>query len=295
VQATVAMVVPSTPPLRLIIYVTELFLCEFSMSSNLAFRVRAFGCTIDVASEGRELHALLDRYVLPPLPRVEVGPDRPDIFIHAGQAGERFELSVNDEAVASASQPLDLAPKLINLIDEAVIQRLTKLYAVHAGAVLLAGRGLLLPGGTHAGKSSLVVELLRRGARYLSDEYALIDPQGRVHSYPRPLLLRNGRPKQSAVLPEDCNSSTADAPAPVGWILSLEYQSARSWSVAKVSQSLAMLSLLQNTPHALADSPEMVSSFQRAVAGAVCYAGQRAEAVDAVDHILRLVDADQAS
>jgi hypothetical protein len=102
------------------------------------------------------------------------------------------------------------------------------------------------------------------------------------------LLLRNGQPKQFPVLPEECNSSMAEGPAPVGWILSLEYQPACSWSIAEVPQSLAMLSLLQNTPHAMADAHGIADSFRRAVAGAVCCAGRRAEAVDAVEHILQL-------
>ncbi len=260
------------------------------MSKNLSSRVRAFGCTIDVVSEGREARAFLERYVFPPLPREEAGPDLPDITLHLVQAAGQFHLSVNDVAVGSSDRPKELAAKLINAIDETVIQRIKRLYAVHAGAILIGGRGMLLPGGTHAGKSSLVGELLRRGARYFSDEYALIDSAGLVHSYPRPLLMRNGTPKQLPVLPEECNSSVAEAPAPVRWILSLEYHAGGSWSVTEVPQSMAMMALLQNTPHALADAPEMVRSFERAVAGAACLAGRRGEVSDAVDHILRLVE-----
>ena len=47
-----------------------------------------------------------------------------------------------------------------------MIERLTTLRALHAGAVVWNQRALLLPGATHAGKSSLVAELLRRGATY---------------------------------------------------------------------------------------------------------------------------------
>jgi hypothetical protein len=148
---------------------------------------------------------------------------------------------------------------------------------------------LLLPGATHAGKSSLVAELLRRGATYFSDEYALIDPQGRVHPYPRPLLLRNGCPEQFPVLAGECNAPVGDAPAPVGWILSLDYQPARTWAIEAVPQSEGLLTLLRNTPHVLADLPDIVGSFQRAVAGATCYTGRRTEAKDAADEIFRLV------
>jgi hypothetical protein len=147
----------------------------------------------------------------------------------------------------------------------------------------------LLPGATHAGKSSLVAELLRRGATYFSDEYALIDAEGRVHPYPRPLLIRNGSPDQSPMHPDEYNASVGDAAAPIGWILSLEYLPACSWSIAPVSQSEALLNLLRNTPHVLAESPDMVQVFQRAVAGAACYVGQRPEAAHAVDKILQLI------
>jgi hypothetical protein len=260
------------------------------MSKILCSRVRAFGCTIDIISEGREAHNLLERYVFPPLPREQVGPEKPDVVLRVVEAAELFHLSVNDVAVATSDDPKELVTTIINAIDQTVIQRIKKMYAVHAGAVLIGGRGLLLPGGTHAGKSTLVAELLRRGAKYFSDEYALIDSEGRVHSYPRPLLVRNGSPKQLPVLPEECNSTVVEAPAPVRWILSMEYQAGGRWSVREVPQSMAMLALLRNTPHALADAPEMVRVFERAVAGASCFAGRRGDVVEAAEQILRLAD-----
>jgi hypothetical protein len=148
---------------------------------------------------------------------------------------------------------------------------------------------------THAGKSSLVAELLRHGATYFSDEYALIDAEGRVHPYPRPLLLRNGRPEQFPVLPGECGSSAGDSPAPRGWIFSLEYKTASTWNVSAVSQGEALMILLRNTPHVLAESPDLVGIFQRAVAGAVCYKGQRSEVSDSVEEILRLVGGDSGT
>jgi hypothetical protein len=58
--------------------------------------------------------------------------------------------------------------------------------------------------------------------------------------------------------------------------------------VREISQGVAVLSLLKNTPHSLADAPEMVGSFERAVSGAICLAGERGEASAAVDSILRM-------
>src|SRR6266571_635115 len=61
---------------------------------------------------------------------------------------------------------------------------------VHAGVVEWRGRAIVIPGKTFTGKSSLTAAFVRAGARYLSDEYALIDAEGRVRPYPKPLSLR---------------------------------------------------------------------------------------------------------
>ena len=61
---------------------------------------------------------------------------------------------------------------------------------VHAGVVGWKGRALVLPGKSGAGKTTLVAELIRAGATYYSDEYAVLDERGRVHPYARPLAVR---------------------------------------------------------------------------------------------------------
>ena len=253
------------------------------------FEVRAFDCNIHVAADCLETYTILERYVFPSFPRLVSTTAEPDIFIRLDRVTDQSQLSVDGVVVGSAGRTIGLVPELIRALDDAVVQRLTTLRAVHAGAVLWGERALLLPGITHAGKSSLVAELLRRGATYFSDEYALIDSSGRVHPYPRPLLLRNGSPEQSPVLPAECNARTGDTPAPVGWILSLEYLPENAWSVAAVSQSEALLLLLRNTPHVLSESPDLVAVFQRAVAGATCFVGRRPDAYEAVSQILRLI------
>jgi hypothetical protein len=260
------------------------------MDSVYHFEVRVFDCSIQVESPCAEVHTVLQRYIFPSLPRISNAVDKPDISIRIIQVADQLQLLADDVVVASSSRAIDLAPDLMRVVDDAVVQRLTTLRAVHAGAVLWCGRALLLPGGTHAGKSSLVTELLRRGATYFSDEYALIDSGGLVHPYPRSLLVRNGHPEQVPMLPAECNASIGEIPASIGWILSLQYLPSCSWNVMAITQSEALLTLLRNTPHMLEESPDMIRIFERAVTGASCYTGCRSEAADAVDHILRLIN-----
>ena len=152
--------------------------------------------------------------------RLARATDKPDISIRLVEFRINFSCRLTMWLWNRLARVIRLVPDLIRVLDEAVIQRLTTLHAVHAGAVQLGERVLLLPGVTHSGKSSLVAELLRRGAIYFSDEYALIDSEGHVYPYPRPLLLRNGSPEQFPVLPGECNASIGTV-AGAGWLDSI--------------------------------------------------------------------------
>jgi len=253
------------------------------------FGINAFDCTIGIECGTSEIRDTLDRYLLPPLPRSPSIPSDPDIRLSVECIDSDFRVSLDGKTVASADNLHNAARAAIKALDDALVQRIKGLRAVHAGAVLIDGRAVLLPGSTHAGKSSLVAELLQRGARHFSDEYALIDDRGLVHSYPRPLLLRKGSIVQSIVLPEELNSGFATAPAPVGWILAIDYVPEAAWDIREISHAEAVMLLLRNTPHEMAQSPEMIDFFLRVAASAACCEGTRGDAAEAATRILDLV------
>ena len=61
---------------------------------------------------------------------------------------------------------------------------------VHAGVCVRNGAAVIVPGRSHAGKSTLIKALADAGATYYSDEFAPILPDGSVIPYPKPLSLR---------------------------------------------------------------------------------------------------------
>jgi hypothetical protein len=258
--------------------------------SEHTFDICAYGSRLRFKATDAESFSILNRYVLPTFPRIESATSEADLEIRIDRVAKAFQLSARGEVLSSAEAPIELVRDLIREIDETAVRRLTSLRAVHAGVVLWRGRAMLFPGATHAGKSSLVAELLRRGATYFSDEYALVDSEGLVHPYPRPLLMRNGRLEQLPVLAADFSAPVGKDPAPVGWILSLEYHPQAHWNLTAVSQGPALLLLLQNTPHTLEESPEMVCAFRNLVSKADCFAGTRNDAAEAAGEIFRLVD-----
>ncbi len=256
---------------------------------NFEFGINAFDSFIRIESADSEILDVLERYIFPPLPRLRSELSSPDIVLRVDRNAQGFDVLMNHRPTASAITLRDAALAAVKSLDDAVVHRMKSFRAVHAGAVFIDEKALLFPGSTHAGKSSLVAELLRRGASCFSDEYALIDNEGQVHSYPRPLLLRNGRPQQSLVLPEDLNASYAVRTAPVGWILALDYVPGGEWDVQEMAQGEAVMLLLRNTPHEMAESPEMVEFFLRVAANAACFAGQRCDVAEAATHIINLI------
>ena len=75
---------------------------------------------------------------------------------------------------------------------------------VHAGAVSWKGQGIILPANSGLGKSTLIAELIKLGAKYFSDEYAVLDERGRIHSFPKPLSLVSSGEICSTSLAVEC-------------------------------------------------------------------------------------------
>lgn len=249
-----------------------------------SFDLDAFGCRIRATSDTSEGLRLLARCIFPSLPHAREA-HRPNVVVRIERNSGDFEVFLGDQRLASAPSVEKLEASVVRAVDDGVVAHVSRWRIIHAGVVGCDGRALLLPGPTHSGKSTLVAELVRRGAVYYSDEYALIDPDGLVHPYPRPMLLRNGGPGSLVVpVPEP-----GTAPVRIGWILGLVWRPGCSWNPMPVDQSQAMMLLLQSTPHILATSPNLIRCFERAVAPARTYMGYRPEAAESAARILRLI------
>jgi len=257
------------------------------------FSVSLLGMRLAVGGDSPAIARVLDRYVLPWLPREAfdaVSADR-RVEVRAARDGASLEVLVDGVVTEAAPSLQDVVTRVQRALDDAVVQHQRRVAIVHAGVVAHEGRALLLPGPSRAGKSTLVAELLRRGALYLSDEYALIDPEGRAHPYPRPLLLRGEAGDDALRLATELDSTALQEPIPVGLILGVTYSTDAAIALEPISQGEGLMLLLRNTPQVLADQPWILGPLERAVGEATCYMGHRGDARAAAAAILALASA----
>jgi hypothetical protein len=168
-----------------------------------------------------------------------------------------------------------------------VAQMATRKVFVHAGVVGWRGRAIVLPGTSMSGKSTLVAALVRAGATYYSDEYAVFDVQGRVHPYPRLLSLRgrDGEPARRCP-PEVFGGRAGSRPLPVGLIAVTHYRPGARWRPRPLTPGPAALALLANTVPARSRPAAALATLQQVVTQATALKGWRGEAEAAVEAIL---------
>lgn len=167
---------------------------------------------------------------------------------------------------------------------------------VHAGVVAWRGRAVLLPGRSFAGKSTLVAALVRAGATYYSDEYAVLDRTGRVHPYARPIGLREGATgRQRKVAVESLEGTSGAKALPVGLVVVSEYREGARFRPRRLTEGQGLLALLANTVSARSQPEEAMRVLQRVATGAATFKSARGEAGDAAASILKLLDESSAA
>jgi hypothetical protein len=161
---------------------------------------------------------------------------------------------------------------------------------VHAGVVAVGGRAILVPGRSMSGKTTLTAELVRAGATYYSDEYAVIDARGRVHPFIKPLSMReNGSVRQVERPVEELGGRTGTRPIPVGAVVVTEFADRARWRPRVLTHGQAVLELLNHTVPARNDPPRILEALQHAAADATAIKTRRGEASDVVRAVLDLV------
>jgi len=259
------------------------------------------GCRIGIrVSDGAVLERL--REGLPPACRPLAGRVVERLYsLRVGsepRAGVRqLHLLYADTALLARSAALpEVLDRLESDLRLYVAEHARRRIFVHAGVVGVGGRALVLPGRSFTGKSTLVAALVRAGASYYGDEYAVFDGRGRVHPYPTPLSIRGegGRPPRRMAA-EGLGRPSSLRPLPVGRIVIARYRAGASWRPRRLSPGEAVLALLAQAVAARSRAAEALAALQAAVLPGAAFRGVRGEAEELAARLVEEMSGEAAS
>lgn len=163
---------------------------------------------------------------------------------------------------------------------------------LHAGVVSRNGAGIILPGPSGSGKSSLTLALVGLGYSYLSDEFAAVEPStGEVHAFPKPISIKNtsvfpelasrkdlwSGPEENYeeavwyIHPEDVVPNSVGRQAPIRYIIFPRYDASAPLTLQSISPSDAIKELINNSINFSSLGKGGLHILARLVREAECY------------------------
>lgn len=244
-----------------------------------------FGARIAIRSDVPDLLSAAMRS-MPPGAEPQRMDDPDCLFeLRTGNAGH-LSLYEDDRVLAGNLQVNEALDELQSVLHVAVARNARDFVFVHAGVAAWQGKAIVIPGRTMSGKTSLVAALVRGGAGYFSDEYAVLDPQGRVHPYGKSLSVRDASGKGRNTGVETIGGRQWTQPCSMGMLIHTAFEPGARWQPRRLSSAKAMLAMLDNTVM-VRDNPELaMQAIGQSLRGVQAYAGPRGEADELVRALL---------
>jgi hypothetical protein len=202
---------------------------------------------------------------------------------------DRLNLLFRGNALISAAYQLE---SVLGALESDLDHQVAMLAAperifLRAGVVGWHGRAIVIAGRPHSGTSTLVAELLRAGASYYSDEYAVLDAQGWVHPFARPLWLCAGAGSNPVrYRADELGARVATRPMPVGLVVFPRYRLGVRAELAPLRPSAAAAELMDSMECAGTHPEAARAATRKALADAWILHGDRREAKEIVPLLL---------
>lgn len=192
--------------------------------------------------------------------------------------------------IARTMEDVELFQGLESLLDLVVSVQAPRKLFVRAAVVGWHGHAMVICGPPSSGKTTLVRALIRAGATYYSDRYAVLDPRGYVHPYPTHLTLqeRVGRPTRRCPV-DGLGDRVGIKPLPVGLVLITRFEPQMRWRPRALSPGQAVLALLAHTVPARLRPKVALGTLRRVAACAITLQGKRGESEDTIAPLLNSI------
>lgn len=195
---------------------------EFLQQNQLSFE--AFGVRIGIRCDEKKILQKIFKRLEQILPNGYEVAEQGEVehFLDIEKCdGGGFRLYKNREIVTDCTLEENLFNYTESQIRLTVAECAVGKVFLHAGVVAWKDKAVIIPASSFAGKTTLVAELIKNGAVYYSDEYAVLDKNGLVYPFPKMLSLRGiiDDYKQLDHSAEELGGKIGTRPIPVGLVL----------------------------------------------------------------------------
>lgn len=213
-------------------------------------------------------------------------------FVISDKPDGNLLMSLNGEEITGGT----LRPRFFRFFDSllrlTVAEHAVGRVFIHSGVVGWKGRAIVIPANSFKGKTSLVEELVKSGATYYSDEYAILDDKGLVHSFPRDLSVRyfDGELQEKRVRPATIGGEIGFDPIPVGMVLLTEYSEGATWQPQQLTAGQGIVEMIPHTIPRRFNPEFSLKVLNAAVSDAIILKGVRGNAAEFAIEILSFFD-----
>jgi hypothetical protein len=201
-------------------------------------------------------------------------------------AGGTFGLARNGRELFRCDDRTEFLERFGSILALHVADNARKLVFIHAGVVGWGDRAIVIPGRSFSGKTTLVAELVRAGATYYSDEFAVVDRNGKVHPYPQPLQIRDPHTYRQTRCPVvKMGGLTGESPLPIGLVVFCQYKEESTWLPQTLSPGVGCLQMLNNTISARSAPAIALSALKQIASSAVIMKGLRGDCSQVIQWI----------
>lgn len=261
---------------------TDPALCRDTSVENprrqeLTHTLRAFGTLVRVEMDEPDVWPLIEQRL--PAFECDASGAEPTLRYRVSSSHGQFVVTRQRRTIVVTGEPWLAAYGVVADLQSTLARVSSGWTFIHAGVVAIDERAVLLPAISGGGKTTMVAALLAEGARYLSDEFAVIDPAGRVHPYPRNLAIRvEGGPVRRVSAVDLGSDIVFDATMPSA-IVFLTYDADARLDLRPLSAGQSAIRLLRHCLGARGRPASTLAALRTLTQLAPSFEGTRGEAV----------------
>lgn len=261
-------------------------------------RLRSYGVTVRIESNTRELlddaQQVARKALANQIEIIDSEAEEPaeHAFGLALDQDGTFFLFKNGEPLTHGDSKYVFMKFFNSMLRIGVAENASSHVFVHAGVVERNGLAIIFPGKSYQGKTTLVAELVRRGAVYYSDEYAVLNDDGLVEAFPRDLSVRyfDEIIREKDVPVSSFGGRSGIEPIPVGLVVLTEFQENAEWNPQIISAGQGIMEIISHTLPIRVNTDFVLKTLNKALSRAIIAKSPRGDASKAAEVILSYFD-----